>query len=187
MKSIEVTWGLECMPSTSLTSKLYHKLHPRQSDLMFNLTGKIWQSPVQLLKSRLPKPQSFLQVNWGGSSLSSPAKLWTSVSHCSAPRIWVFVKPRSQCWILPWESHAASPRSICGSEPMFMCSHLSWLKASQNCRQRLILCTQDKLMAASVTESRGKREKLESEQRWGKLWWSPAHCCYLLAGSSESS
>lgn len=41
MKSIEVTWGLECMPSTSLTSKLYHKLHPRQSDLMFNLTGKI--------------------------------------------------------------------------------------------------------------------------------------------------
>lgn len=54
----------------------------------------------------------------------------------------MFVKPRFQCWILPWESHAASPQSICGSEPILIRSHLSWLKASQNCRQRLILCTQ---------------------------------------------
>lgn len=41
MKSIEETWSLECRPPPSLTSKLYHKPHPRQSDLMFNPTGKI--------------------------------------------------------------------------------------------------------------------------------------------------
>lgn len=90
-------------------------------------------------------------------------------------------------WILLREStrkklNMATPKSICGSGPILMCLHSSWLKASQNWRQKFILCSHDGPMAASVMGSRetepGRRSGMEEDPEGWDLWWrrgSPVH------------
>lgn len=65
--------------------------------------------------------------------------------------------------------------------------HLRWLKASLNCRHRLILCSRDRPMTASVMKNRGetepgRRSRMGKDAESWDLWWSggsPGHCSVL--------
>lgn len=136
---------------------------------------------------RLPNPQYFLAPSLDGSSLGSLGFFWTHVGHWNAQSIWVLVGLHFESWILLWEStrkklNVTTLKSICGSGPILTCIHSSWLKASQNCRHRLILCSHDRPMTVSVTESRetepGKRSRMGKDPESWDLWWcrgSPIH------------
>jgi len=94
----------------------------------------------------------------------------------------VFVGRQFESLILLWEQtrkklSTATPKSICGSGPVLMYFCSKWLKASRNCRHRIILRSHSRPMAASVMESRGetecgKRSRVgKNSEGWDLRWY----------------